>query len=235
MDREIWDLYDKDENLRGKFVRGKGMIPDGLYHKTVEVIPTDMEGHLLITRRSLLKKRGGGQWEFPAGSVISGETEANAAYRELQEETGLKATKLYFIQKARSRGIIRYTFVAFIPDMTKKNVSYDPDEVMDHAFTTFDKWFDMLTSTEYSSFRTSVYTERLFDNVKKLVNKFAESATPSEPETEPGKQQEPLRKTNALATKKPRHLDERCYEKDPVLPPNADAWEPEFEQGDDGA
>ena len=227
MQKEKWDLYDKDGNHKGIFVRGKGRIPDGLYHKTVEILPSDMEGRLLLTRRSMLKASAPGKLEFPAGSVIAGETEIEAALRELKEETGLRPAKLFFLQRARTRGIIRYTYLAFIPEMTKQQITYDPDEIMNHVFVTYEQWLNILTSWEFNSFRTSCYNDKLLETVKELVNRHA---VPTE---EQPIQHAPLRPNSTLAIKQPRILDERCYEKDPNYPPELDDWEPDLEQGDD--
>lgn len=171
--KETWDLYDKDLNFVKPFVRGSGFIPRGLYHKAVEIIPTDMKGYLLLTRRSLLKRIGGGCLEFPAGSVISGETEKDAAIRELREETGLQATKLFFLRRVATDGIIRYIYLACIPELTEQDINYDPHEVMGYQFVSFDRWMDLLTTGEYNIVRTNCYDEKLFAAVKKLVTQDA--------------------------------------------------------------
>lgn len=228
-EKEIWELYDKDLNFVRNFVRGSGKIPDGLFHKTVEVIPTDMEGHLLLTRRALRKRFGGGTLEFPAGSVIAGETTVDAAVRELREETGLRPAKVFFLQKARLKGMFRYTYIAYIPEMMKQQISYPLDEVMGYRFVSFDEWMALLTTDEFNSLRTSCYNEKLFNHVKEKVNEHADEAVP---------QQAPLKEltvSERLATKKPRHLDKRCYDDIDTYPTFPDNWEPDFEQGDDGA
>lgn len=228
MDKEIWDLYDKDTKFIRTFVRGSGKIPDHLYHKTVEVIPTDMEGNLLLTRRSLQKRFGGGTLEFPAGSVISGETEQDAAFRELKEETGLTAAKIFFVQKARMKGMMRYTYVAYIPNMMNAKISYPKDEVMGYRFVTFDQWMELLTTDEFNSLRTNCYNEKLYAIVKGVVQRHADEA---------GKDDIPqpvnsLTVSRGLATKKPKHLDLRCYDESDDYP--TPGREPDTEQGDDG-
>lgn len=227
--REVWDLYDKEYNKRGTFIRGKGMIPDGLYHKTVEIIPTDMEGNLLLTRRSMRKKSGAGQLEFPAGSVISGETEEDAVLRELAEETGLRPKKIYFMQRARMKGVIRYTYLAYIPDLIISEIKCPPEEVSDYRFATFQQWAELLTTQEYNGFRTSCYTKPFMDTLKDLVNRYAAENTEHK-KTE----RAPLSQNTGLRAKAPKHLDKRCYETDPLPPPEFPDWPPIFEQGDDG-
>lgn len=226
---EIWRLYDKNMNFVCNFTRGAGKIPDGLYHKTVEVIPTDMEGNLLLTRRSLRKRFGGGTLEFPAGSVISTESEVEAACRELKEETGLTAVKLFFVQKARMKGMIRYTYIAYIPDMKKCNISYPKEEVMGYRFVTFDQWMELLTTDEFNSLRTSCYNQRLYDSVKKVVMRHADEAD----QEEAPKPYHEMPVSSGLATKKPRHLDLRCYDDSDDYPNLPDNWEPTIEEGDD--
>lgn len=228
--KETWDLFDKDMNHRGIFIRGNGTIPPDLYHKTVEVIPTDMEGNLLLTRRSMFKKIGGGQLEFPSGSVLAGETEDQAVSRELMEETGLQAKKVYFLQKARMKGIIRYTYVAYVPDLMTTEIIFPPAEVMGYRFATFKQWQALLTTDDYNRFRTNLYNLKFMDTLEKLVNKYAHEAAP--------KAHKPLKPSEGLLrTKTPRHLDKRCYEADEVVLPQEmpEELEPLIEQGDDGA
>ena len=233
--KEVWDLFDKDYRHRGTFVRGNGLIPDGLYHKTVEVIPTDMEGNLLLTRRSMRKKSGAGQLEFPAGSVISGETEEEAALRELKEETGLQPSKIFFLQRARMKGIIRYTYLAYIPDITTTQITCPPAEVMGYRIVSFHQWAELLTTQEYNGFRLNCYNKTFMENMEKLVNRYASEKEEAAAAAAASSQRAPLSQSKGLGTKKPRHLDTRCYETDPIAQPEADPdWEPNFEQGDDG-
>lgn len=221
--KEIWDLYDKDLNFVKPFVRGSGFIPRGLYHKAVEIIPTDMKGHLLLTRRSLRKRIGGGCLEFPAGSVISGETEKDAAIRELREETGLQATKLFFLRRVRTNGIIRYIYLACIPDLLEHDIDYDPQEVMGYQFVSFDRWLALLTTGEYNVVRTNCYDEKLFATVKKLVMQDA----PENPDDTP-KPRVALTQRNTLATKTLKQPDRHCLRKN-----NEDSNIPDPTQGDE--
>lgn len=223
MEEEIWDLYDKEMNFIRTFVRGSGFIPRGLYHKAVEVIPTDMKGHLLLTRRSLRKRIGGGCLEFPAGSVISGETEKAAALRELWEETGLKATKLYYLRRVGTNGIIRYIYLACIPDMLERDICYDPQEVMGYQFVSYDRWLSLLTTDEYNVVRTNCYDEKLFATVKTLV----QQNVADEPEVSP-KPRATMTQRKSLATKTLKQPDKRCFGD---TDDNLDI--PDLEQGDD--
>lgn len=84
---EWWDLYDQEDRIIGRHLRGEKM-PEGSYHHLVTVITINSKKELLLTKRALTKSYGG-EWETTAGSVLEHETEPVAAARELMEETGI--------------------------------------------------------------------------------------------------------------------------------------------------
>ena len=61
----------------------------------------------------------GGTWEFPGGKIRAGEKAANAARRELREETGLEARELdpllVFVHDYPDRAVRLHCFVASDP------------------------------------------------------------------------------------------------------------------------
>jgi 8-oxo-dGTP pyrophosphatase MutT (NUDIX family) len=86
---EYWDVVDEHGVASGdRFRRGDEVWPDGRYHLVVAVCVASADGLLLMTQRSTTKDFPLA-WEFPGGSAVAGETSAQAASRELREETGL--------------------------------------------------------------------------------------------------------------------------------------------------
>ncbi len=91
MEKERWDLFDRQRRPLGRtFPRGPS-LPQGTYHLVVEVWTVDGHGHVLLTRRSPQKESWPGYWECTAGSALAGEESLTAILRELREETGIIA------------------------------------------------------------------------------------------------------------------------------------------------
>lgn len=74
--------------------------PDG-YRPNVGIILMNPEGRVFWARRS---RRDG--WQFPQGGIRSDETPLEAMYRELEEETGLRAEHVEVL--AATPGWLRY-------------------------------------------------------------------------------------------------------------------------------
>jgi 8-oxo-dGTP diphosphatase len=62
----------------------------------VRLIVPDASGRVLILRRAP-DSTDGGRWCLPGGKIDYGDTVEQAAIRELQEETSLRATNLRFL------------------------------------------------------------------------------------------------------------------------------------------
>jgi 8-oxo-dGTP diphosphatase len=82
------------------------------------------EGSILVARRAD-DQHAGGAWEFPGGKVESGEEPADAALRELREETGL-------------RGAIATPLLVFVHDYPDRRLRF-------HAFVVADADGEVVT------------------------------------------------------------------------------------------
>jgi putative (di)nucleoside polyphosphate hydrolase len=66
------------------------------YRKNVGLIVLDRNNQLLVCRR-----KGKKTWQFPQGGIDVGESNTQAAYRELFEEVGIKRNQVNILQKSK--------------------------------------------------------------------------------------------------------------------------------------
>lgn len=90
MDGELWDLTDASGRPTGRtHRRGDPGFPEGRFHVVASVCAVRGDGLVLMTKRAAAKDWPL-CWEFPAGSALTGESSAEGAVRELEEETGVR-------------------------------------------------------------------------------------------------------------------------------------------------
>lgn len=167
---ELWDLYRISDGRYVKTIaKGSEAVPPELYHDTVEVIPTDKAGHMLLTRRAFCKVYSGGKFEFPAGSVFSGESPFVAARRELREETGLKAVKLQKVGAPVIPGLKRHIYIAHIPDLLTAEITLQEGETIDYRIVTYEEWLDLADQNQCDTSRLAMYSNTIHRSIQLLV------------------------------------------------------------------
>ena len=98
---------------------------------TVAVLPIHKDGSIIIERqfRAAVGKH---IYELPAGHIDKGERPLHAAKRELEEETGLHASRIRLLATTYpSPGVLdgkEYLYAA--EGLTKGRTSMDPDEII---------------------------------------------------------------------------------------------------------
>jgi len=88
---EKFDLYDRDRIPLNKSLERGVIPPDGEYRMVTHIcILNSKANKMLIQKRLETKHPYPGRWDLSCGgSVVSGETSAQGAHRELLEELGL--------------------------------------------------------------------------------------------------------------------------------------------------
>ena len=69
-----------------------------LYRPNVGLALFSAAGHVFLGRR--INGRGAFQWQMPQGGIDDGESPAEAAFREVQEETGIAPEKVRLIRES---------------------------------------------------------------------------------------------------------------------------------------
>ena len=87
---ELWDIYDENRAVTGRYmVRGEPIAP-GDRHLVVSICVFNSRGQMLIQRRQPFKSGWSGYWDISAGgAAVRGDDSRSAAHRELWEEIGL--------------------------------------------------------------------------------------------------------------------------------------------------
>ena len=174
MNKELWDLYDKDGNRTGEiWERRHGnyrSIPDGRYHLVSDILVQHADGTFLLTKRNINKDVYPGYWEASAGgSAQAGESPEECAKRELYEETGLVCDSFELVNRTfteRSHSLV-YSFLAIVK-VDKSAV------VLQDGEATECKWVDAVGLIEYaeSEFAIKTSVERykaLYDKVRQSL------------------------------------------------------------------
>lgn len=138
---ELWDAYDQELNIiDGKvLVRGEE-IEEGLYHLVSEIVVKHEDGTYLLMQRDPNKNLGG-KWELSAGGAVQkGESAETGAFRELFEETGIKANELTKIGQLTHEGYhVHFAEYLCITGCDKDSIILQKGETVDY------KWVDKKT------------------------------------------------------------------------------------------
>jgi 8-oxo-dGTP pyrophosphatase MutT (NUDIX family) len=139
VDGELWDVTDAAGVPTGRtHRRGDPDFPVGGFHVVAGTCVVRDDGLVLITQRAA-RKDWPLDWEFPAGSALTGESSREAAARELGEETGLIVAPdaLILVGRHREESALVDFYVA--QGIDTDPVVLDPDEVIAYAWMPLDE------------------------------------------------------------------------------------------------
>ncbi|MCX6791570.1 MAG: mevalonate kinase [Candidatus Gottesmanbacteria bacterium] len=96
---ELFVVVDRNDNILGYKTRRECHHDPSVIHRTVGVLMYDAKGRLLLQKRSMTKDMEPGLWGISAaGHVTRGQSDEEAAHRELKEELGIDVP-LTFVKK----------------------------------------------------------------------------------------------------------------------------------------
>ena len=107
---------------------------------------------------------GNNYWNFPKGHVEEGESEAEGALRELEEETGIKnivllpdfrqQTHFFFKQERDGNSeLIKKDFILYLAEASKDIVVDITDEKGENEIINGYAWMDFKTAIKYLKFK----------------------------------------------------------------------------------
>ncbi|MDD5293262.1 MAG: NUDIX hydrolase [Candidatus Izemoplasmatales bacterium] len=163
---EWWDGIDCNGKPLDQPIKRGDAIPEGVYHRVVEIYSVNSLGEVLITKRHP-KKHYGHYWEITGGSIMMGESMVEGALRELKEETGLTAnpSMIEHIDTCVTRNAMIESFLVWIGHPHPRVILCE-NETVDYRF---------LPYREFKRFvRTEGYVDVLRDSffrIESLLDK----------------------------------------------------------------
>ena len=159
---ELWDAYDANFNkIEGvTLVRGEEpSFPDDVFHLVCDILVRHTDGTYLLMQRDP-RKAYGGMWEASAGgSALRGETPADAARRELAEETGIIASDLIEVGRIadKSHHSVYAEFLC-VTDWDKDKIQLQEGETVNYRWVSVDALRSM-SKDELVTYRIQQFIE----------------------------------------------------------------------------
>ena len=102
----------------------------------------EKDGKFLLVQEA--KERCRGMWNIPAGHLDPNETIFDGAKREIKEETGCNV-ELTGVLQIGNKVLESDTFVSviFSTKLIEENIKYDPNEILDVKWFTYDELINM--------------------------------------------------------------------------------------------
>lgn len=146
---ELLDLYNEERVPLGKTMKRGDLQKNGEYYLIVAIWTVDQNGNLLLTKRSPEKEFFPNEWENSGGAVLSGETSAEAAIRELYEETGIHVlpNELILLGSCREDEFFVDTYFV-LKNEPKPKVTLQPGETSDYRWVTLEMFDRMAAASQ---------------------------------------------------------------------------------------
>ncbi len=147
---EIWDLVDENGKETGKVMRKGEKVPEGFYHRGVDVWFINSDNQILIQKRSPGKRLSPNVWAMTGGSVIKGESSLQTIEREVKEELGIQLNmqdlQLLTIYKVEEVWLEEY---AVRQEIDLKDVVMQEEEVCDVKWATYEEIQQLFESGQF--------------------------------------------------------------------------------------
>lgn len=149
---EKWDLVDANRQPLNRIHYRGDAKKNGEYHIAVGVWTMNSRGEILLTLRHSEKKEYPNKWENTGGSALSGERSREAAARELEEETGIRASpeELTFLGSCKEENAFYDSYV-LKRDIEISSLSMQEGETERAQWVTLDKLKEMLADESIAS------------------------------------------------------------------------------------
>ncbi len=134
LDELLIQVTDDDEvigSVKRRLVHGNPL----LIHRSVHVLVLNPAGLLLLQKRSILKDTQPGKWDTSVGGHVGfGQSYAEAALREAEEELGVIMDRLEFLYSSRIRNNVESENIQTFLFVHAGAIQHDPVEIDETRF-----------------------------------------------------------------------------------------------------
>ncbi len=163
---EKWDILNSAGEPTGETVeRSANALKEGQFHLVIHVWVINDKNKTLIQKRSDTVDILPGMWATTSGSALSGETEIDAAKRELSEELGIKTEEedLILLKKYRGRNNFVYVY-AVHKNVGISEISMQEEEVQAVKWVSAKELSDMVSKKQFHHY---IYMTELYEYMNK--------------------------------------------------------------------
>ncbi len=143
------DLYDENRTPLGRVHPRSKPVEPGAFYVVVGIWIFNDRHEILLTRRHPDKKYAPNLWENTGGHVRAGENSADAAVRELYEETGVRADReeLHFLGSVKVPPFFGDNFILY-RNLLLSSIVLQSRETSGVQWVTLDRFNEMAAKGE---------------------------------------------------------------------------------------
>jgi isopentenyldiphosphate isomerase len=132
MEEEFFTVVDENDVVIGRATRRECHTNPDLIHRVAHVLVFNSAGELFLQKRATSKDIQPGKWDTSVGGHCDeGEDYLSAAYREMEEELGIKGPTLTFIGAYLWRSQVETESVHTFTCTYDGDISHHPEEIQE--------------------------------------------------------------------------------------------------------
>lgn len=134
---ELFDVVDENDHVIGKATRGEVHGNPGLIHRSVAIAVFNSKGELFLQQRSASKDTDPLLWIIScSGHVGRGDTYEMSAWRELEEELGIRDVSLELVTKFLYRSPVETEMAVLYKTVWDGGLLLQSEEIKEGRFFT---------------------------------------------------------------------------------------------------